>query len=104
VREAELHGQLAEARASLLAARVDLFEINFGKASADIERGKRALSAAASLLDRSGRASATAAIREAIGKAGEAQQLAGSVDQAAGARLADALAAVARASAAAGER
>jgi hypothetical protein len=95
LREAELRVQLAEARASLLAARVDLFEINFGQASADIERAKNALGTAAAILERSGQGDALAAVREATSRAGEAQQFAGSVDQTAGARVADSLAALA---------
>jgi hypothetical protein len=104
LREAVLHAQLAEARAALLAARVDVFEINFGKASADLEAAKTSLRAAAGRLEQSGKVDATAAVREAMSKAGEAQQLAGRVDQTAGARAAEALAALARASAAAGRK
>jgi hypothetical protein len=99
VRDAELRAQLADARASLWAARVDVFELNFGKASADIEQAKKAMSGAVALLDRAGRADATAAVREALAKAGQAQQLAGSVDQTANARVAEALLALARAGA-----
>jgi hypothetical protein len=99
LREAEVHAQLADARASLCAARVDVFELNFGRASGDIERAKKAMSAVAEQLELAGRADATAAVREALTKAGEAQQLAGNVDQTANARVADALSALARASA-----
>ncbi len=65
---AELRVQLAEARASLLSARVNLFEINFGKASADLERAKQAMSAAAGLLDKAGRTGEAASVREALAK------------------------------------
>jgi hypothetical protein len=93
---AELRVQLAEARASLLSARVNLFEINFGKASADLERAKQAMSAAAGLLDKAGRTGEAASVREALAKGSEAQRLAGAVDQTASARAAEALAALAR--------
>ncbi len=104
LRDAELSVQLTEARASLLSARVNLFEINFGSASANLERAKQAMSAAAGLLEQAGRADEAASVRQALVKAGEAQQLAGAVDQTASARAADALTALARAGAARGAR
>jgi hypothetical protein len=104
LRDAELRVQLAEARASLLSARVDLFEINFGKASADLERAKQAISTAAGLLEKAGRADEAASARQALAKAGEAQQMAGAVDQTASARVVDALTAIGRAGAAQGAR
>jgi hypothetical protein len=97
LREVEISADLAEARASLWAARVDVYELNFGRASGNIERAKKALGAAAGRVEQAGRTDATAAIREAITRAGEAQQLAGQVDQTANARVADALRALARA-------
>ena len=104
LRDAELRVQFAEARASLLSARVNLFEINFGKASTELERAKQAMSAAAGLLEKAGRADEAASVRQALTKAGEAQQLAGAVDQTANARAAEALAALARAGAAEGRK
>jgi hypothetical protein len=92
----ELRVQLAEARASLLSARVNLFEINFGKASTDLERAKQAMSAAADLLDKAGRTGEAGSVREALAKGDEAQRLAGAVDQTASARAAEALAVLAR--------
>jgi hypothetical protein len=93
---AELRVQLAEARASLLSARVNLFEINFGKASTELERAKQAMGTVASLLDKAGRTGEAASVRQALAKAGEAQQLAGAVDQTASARADEALAALGR--------
>ncbi len=97
LREVEISAQLADARASLWAARVDVFELNFGRASVNIERAKKAIGAAAGRLEQAGRADATAALRDAMSKAGEAQQLVGQVDQTANARVAEALGALARA-------
>ncbi len=51
---------------------------------------------AADLLDKAGRSGDAASVRQALTRAGEAQQLAGAVDQTAGARAAEALAALAR--------
>lgn len=99
-REAESRADFAEARASLNAARVDLSELNFGKAGGDLEQAKKAMAALAGRLDEAGRADAAAAAREAITKAGEAQQLSASLDHSASARVADALTALTRAHAA----
>jgi hypothetical protein len=101
---AELRVQLAEARASLLSARVNLFEINFGKASTELGRAQQAMSAVAALLDTAGRSGEAASVRRALAKTGEAQQLAGAVDQTASARAAEALAALARVNAVEGGR
>ena len=92
--------QLAEGRAALTAARIDVFELNFGNASRHIEQGKRALTAAAGQLDQDGPAESATAVRDALAKAADAQQLAGSVDQAANSRLADAVKALDRAASA----
>jgi hypothetical protein len=96
----ELDAQLIEARASLSAARIDLFELNFGRAGAATERAKQALSAAAGRLDRTDRAADAAAVRDVLAMAGEAQRMTANLDQAANARLAAALDALARVSAA----
>lgn len=95
----ELEAQLIEARASLTAARVDLFELNFGRAGAATERAKQALSAAAKRMDQSGQAAEAAAVREVLAMAGDAQRMTVNLDQGANARLAGALEALARATA-----
>jgi hypothetical protein len=96
----ELDAQLIEARASLSAARIDLFELNFGRAGAATERAKQALSAAAGRLDRTDRAADAAAVRDVLAMAGDGQRMTANLDQAANARLAAALDALARVSAA----
>jgi hypothetical protein len=97
LRETELRAGLAEARAALYAARVDLAELNFGRAGGSIEGGRKALQLLAGQYEAAGRGDAAAAVREAIAKAGEAQQSAASMDQATAGRVADALKALARA-------
>ncbi len=96
----ELEMQLTAARASLSAARVDLFELNFGRAGADADRAKQALRAAAGRLEQSDRAAEAGAVRDVLAMAGDAQRMAGSLDQNANARLAAALEALARVGAA----
>jgi hypothetical protein len=96
-RDADLRLQLADARAALASARVDVFELNFGQASREIERAKAALSGARATLDRDGPAEAAVALGQAQSKAGEAQQLAGNVDPAANSRVAEAIKALERA-------
>jgi hypothetical protein len=97
---AELEAQLIEARASLSAARVDIFELNFGRAGAATERARQALSAAAGRLDQSGQAADAAAVREVLAMTGDAQRMAANLDQGTNARLAATLEALARVGAA----
>ena len=77
--------------------------MNFGRASADIERAKKALEVADGLLDVANRTDAATALHEAMTRATEAQRLAGNVDQTANARVAEALNALARVDAAPGK-
>jgi hypothetical protein len=97
LRDTELRAGLAEARGALYAARVDLAELNYGKAGGSLEQARKAMQSLASRYEEAGNAGAAAAVREAATKAGEAQQSAASVDQAAAGRVADALKALARA-------
>ncbi|HEY3382064.1 MAG TPA: hypothetical protein VGK32_09870 [Vicinamibacterales bacterium] len=90
-RDAEVRLQVTEARAALAAARVDVFELNFGRASRNLERAKKALADVGARMEKDGPADSAAAVREAAAKAAEAQQLAGNVDQTANARAAEAL-------------
>jgi hypothetical protein len=88
---------LAEARGALYAARVELAELNYGKAGGAIDRARTVMGSLATRLEQSDRREAAAAVREAIARAGEAQQSAAAVDQAAAGRVADALKALERA-------
>ena len=82
---------LANARGNMLAARVHLFEVNFGDASRNLERAKADLVTAAEGFDRMGLSDEAAAAREAASRVDNARQLAGSLDQTANTRLAEAL-------------
>jgi hypothetical protein len=82
---------LAHARGNMLAARVSLFELNFGDASRSLERAKSDLVTAAEAFDRLRLADRAAAAREVATRVDDAKQLAGRLDQTANTRLADAL-------------
>jgi hypothetical protein len=83
--------QMANARARMLEARVDLFEVNFGNASRHLEAARADLKTAAQSLDRLGRTGDAAAVRDALARVDAAQQLTGKLDQTANARLAEAV-------------
>ena len=82
---------LANARGNMLAARVNLFEVNFGDASRSLETAKADLVTAAEGFDRMGLSDEAAAAREVASRVDDARQLAGSLDQTANTRLAEAL-------------
>jgi hypothetical protein len=91
LRDTQLRLHLATGRAGLLAARVDVFELNFGQASRDLEAARRALADANRISGSTAPAQVSADIQQAMQKAEEAQQLAGNVDQAANSRAAEAV-------------
>jgi hypothetical protein len=95
--ESELRLRLAEARGALARARVDLFELNYGQASRDLDQAKGALDDAARRLEQTRQADAAGAVREAIARTVEAQRLAASVNTTANERAAEALKALDRA-------
>jgi len=82
---------LANARGNMLAARVNLFEANFGEASRSLESAKADLVTSAEAFDRMRLKEEAAAAREVAARVDDARQLAGRLDQAANTRLAEAL-------------
>jgi hypothetical protein len=82
---------LANARGDMLAARVDLFEVNFGDASRSLESANANLAAAAEAFDGMRLKDEAAAAREVAARVEDAKQLAGRLDQAANTRLAEAI-------------
>jgi hypothetical protein len=83
---------LAEGRGNLLAARIDLFEVNFGRASQRLEAAKTVLRDAASRLSRTSRQDAATRINDVLARVQQAQQQVGRLDQSANTRLGDAVA------------
>jgi hypothetical protein len=82
---------LARARADLLQARVDIFEVNFGSASRALESAKPAVRDVLSRLQQGGQEQAARRANDALVALEQAQQLAGKLDQTANARAADAV-------------
>jgi hypothetical protein len=91
LRDSELRAGLADARGALYAARIDLAELNYGKAGGTLDRARKTLERLAGQYDAAGRKDAAATVRDAFARAGEAQQSAASVDQAASGRVAEAI-------------
>jgi hypothetical protein len=91
LRDAELRLRLSDARGALARARVDLFELNYGQASRHLDQARSALEDAASRLDENRQPDRAGAVREALKKTLEAQQLASSVNTAANERAGEAL-------------
>jgi hypothetical protein len=92
----EMRLQVAEAQRALAVARVDLFELNYGQASRRLEEARGTVERLAALVDRDGPGEAKPPVQEAAGYTRQAQQLLARMDQAAGSRAADALAALDR--------
>lgn len=91
LRDAQLRLRLADARGGLALSRVDLFELNYGQASRHLQSAKDALQEASERLDSEGRTPAADAVRSALAKTVQAQQLAASVNTTANERAAEAL-------------
>jgi hypothetical protein len=79
------------AQASLLRARVNLFENNFGDAGQNLTAARADLLAVAQTLEQDGQKAAAGRLRAAIAKIGEGIDLAARLDLAANARAAEAL-------------
>jgi hypothetical protein len=85
---------LAEARGSLLEARVSLYNVNFGDASRHFEGARAPLMRARDRYQRIGKNAAAGSITAALAHIEEGQRLAGKLDQAANTRAHDALEAI----------
>ena len=90
VQVAELRSDLFEARSSVLAARVDLYNVNFGNASRNLETAKGLLGRVSERLKNTGREEDAKRLDPAFAQLNEAQALAGHFDQTANARAGNA--------------
>ena len=87
---AELRGDLLGARASVLDARVAVYSINFGEASAHLENARGLLRRAEERLRLTARDDQVQQAQIALTAIDEAQRLTGKLDQGANARAGDA--------------
>jgi hypothetical protein len=87
---AQLRSDLLEARGNVLAARVDLYNVNFGEASRHLEDARGFLARAAQRLQRAGGSDKAKELDAAVAQVDQAQQLARRLDQAANTRAGDA--------------
>ena len=90
LRIAELRDGLLEGRAAVLDARLDIYSVNFGDASRDLETARSALRAAEARLNSLGGQADTKSLQVALTKIDEAQRMAGRLNQDANALAADA--------------
>ena len=91
---AQQHLDVAEARTSLLEARVSLYNVNFGDASRRFEDAKAPLRRIQKRYADDGNDEGARRIGAAIEQVGEAQRLAGKLDQAANSKAGEALEAI----------
>lgn len=80
---AESRADVLQARSYILQARVDLYNVNFGDASRNLEASKPALDRLTARLKADGAEDLAGRAGEALNHVGQAQQLAGKLDQAA---------------------
>jgi hypothetical protein len=85
---------LARARADILQARVDIFEVNFGNASRRLEEAKASLQAAIDRLARANAGEASARVKDALASVERAQKMAGNLDQGANSAAREAVSAL----------
>jgi hypothetical protein len=89
--DAQLRLDLTQARANLLAARVDLFEVNFGRASQELQAAKAPLQDAEQRLAALGRNDEAGRVRDVAARVVQASDQTSRLDQSANTRLAAAL-------------
>jgi hypothetical protein len=90
LQQSELRNELLDARGAALAARVDLYNTNFGEAGRHLEGARAVLGRSVQRLDGLGRNEEVKQLQSALGAIEEAQRLAAKLDLAANARAGDA--------------
>jgi hypothetical protein len=94
LQRSELRNELLDARAATLAARIDVYNTNFGEASRHLDEARSVAGRAAQRLDALGRDDDVKQLQSALGSIEEAQRLAGKLDLAANTRAGDAAKAI----------
>jgi hypothetical protein len=87
----ELRTELLEARSAALAARVDIYNTNFGETSRHLEEARSSTTRAVQRLERLDREAEAQRLQAALGPIEEAQRLASKLDLGANARTAEAI-------------
>ena len=90
LQNAELRSELLGARAAVLDARVAIYSVNFGEASAHLENARGLLRRADERLTTLGRADDAAQVKTALTTIDDAQRMAGKLDPVANTRAGDA--------------
>jgi hypothetical protein len=90
LQRSELRNELLDARTGALAARIDIYNTNFGDASRHLEEARTVGARAVQRLDSLGRADEMKQLQSALVRMEEAQRLASKLDLGANARAADA--------------
>ena len=103
LQDTDLRMQVSDARTRLLAARVDLYSLNFGAATQNLEAAKVPLHAVVQRYERDGETARVTDAQSALASAEKARRLAAQLDQSAQGAAADALAALERATRGAGK-
>lgn len=94
LQRSELRNDLLEARAAALAARIDVYNTNFGEASRHLEEARSVAERAAQRLDTLGRDDDVKQLQAALGSIEEARRLASKLDLTANARAGEAARAI----------
>lgn len=94
LQRSELRNELLEARGAALAARIDVYNTNFGEASRHLEETRSVAGRAVQRLDDLGRDDDVKQLQSALGSVEEAQRLAAKLDLAANAKAGDAVRAI----------
>jgi hypothetical protein len=94
LQRSELRNELLEARGAALAARVDVYNTNFGEASRHLEDARGVSGRAIQRLQSLGRDDDVKPLQSALGAIEDAQRLAGKLDLAANARAGEAVKAI----------
>jgi hypothetical protein len=94
LQRSELRNELLESKGAVLAARIDIYNTNFGEASRHLEEGRGAVTRAVQRLQELDRDDEATRLQAAVGPIEEAQRLAGKLDLGANARAAEAAQAI----------
>ena len=94
LQRSELRNELLEAHGAALAARIDVYNTNFGEASRHLEEARSVAGRAMQRLDSLGRDDDIKQLQSALGSIEQAQRLAAKLDLSANARAAEAASAI----------